>query len=179
MNNESESGDIWHEDEDTYWGGPLPKPGQGWALAASTYDGVPHWEPDWETIGKAVYAMSMLQELPNHRPDWGSLLHGFSRLHVLADPTMGWPPLRDFGDFLQIGDFFLPFTSQNELPARHLLYVLEDQPDRTDPLIAEFEKLAQRLREYPPLKHYFRKLCTDDEEGSRGLAGMVIKRRAD
>ena len=154
MNNESEHEDIWHEDEDTYWGGPLPKPGQGWALAASTYDGVPQWEPDWETIGKAVDALLMFQELPGHQPDWSSLLQGFTRLHVLADTTMGWPPLQDFGDFLQIGDYFIPLSSQNELPARHLLYVLEDQPDLTDPLLAEFAELTKRLREYPPLKPY-------------------------
>jgi hypothetical protein len=158
MNNESEPGDIWHDDEDTYWGGPLPKPGQGWTLAASTYDGVPRWEADWETIGKAVDAMSMFQELPDHLPDWGSLLDGFSRLHVLADAPMGWPPLRDLNDFLQIGDYFLPFTSQNELPARHLLYILEDQRDVTDPLLAEFEELAKRLREYPPLKPCVRRM---------------------
>ena len=163
MNNESEYEDIWHEDEDTYWGGPLPKPGQGWALAASTYDGVPQWEPDWEPIGKAVDALLMFQELPGHQPDWSSLLQGFRRLHVLGDTTMGWPPLQDFGDFLEIGDYFLPFTSQNEWGVRRLLYILEDQRDLTDPLLAEFAELAKRLREYPPLKRYFRKLSTDDK----------------
>jgi len=63
-------------------------------------------------------------------------------------------PLQDFGDFLQIGDYFLPFTSQNEWGVRRLLYVLQDQGDLTDPLLAEFEELAKRLREYPPLKPY-------------------------
>ena len=87
-------------------------------LVASTYDGVPRWEPDWESIGKAVDALLVLQELPGHQPDWPSLLHGFTRLHVLADKTMGSLPLQDFGDFLQIGGYFLPFTSQKELPAR-------------------------------------------------------------
>lgn len=146
--------DIWHQDEDTYWGGPLPNPGQGWALAASTYDGVQQWEPEWAAIGEAVEALAMFQELPGHQPEWVSLLQGFTRLHVLADETMRSPPLQDFGDFLQIGDYFLPFTSQNELPARHLLYVLEDQPAVTEPLLAEFKELIKRLREYPPLKPY-------------------------
>lgn len=146
--------DIWHEDEETYWGGPLPKPGQGWALAASTYDGVPQWEPEWEAIGKAVDALSMFQELPGHQPDWGVLLQGFAHLHVLAYATMGKPPLQDFSEFLQIGDYFLLFASQNEWGQRHLLYILEDQPELTDPLIAEFEELTKRLREYPPLNPY-------------------------
>lgn len=158
MNNESEHEDIWHEDEDTYWGGPLPKPGQGWALAASTYDGVPQWEPEWGPIGKAVDALLMFQELPGHQPDWASLLQGFTRLHVLADTTMGRPPLQDFGDFLQIGDYFLAFASQNEWGVRRLLYILENQRDLTDPLLAEFEQLAKRLREYPPLKPYVRRM---------------------
>lgn len=148
--------DVWHEDEETYWGGPLPKPGQGWSLAASTYDGVPRWTPNWKAIGEAVRALSMFQHLPEHKPDWASLLQGFSRLHVLADATMGSPPLQDFKDFLQIGDYFLPFTSRNEWGKRNLLYVIEDQPDNTDPLIAEFEEIAIRLRHYAPLQPYVR-----------------------
>ena len=148
--------DIWHEAEETYWGGPLPKPGQGWALAASTFDGVPQWEPKWKTIGNAVRALSMFQELPEHQPDWKTLLNGFTRLDVLAAETMKSPPLQDFGDFLQIGDYFLPFSSKNEPGSRHLLYILEEQPDLTNPLIAEFEQLTARLYEYPPLNPYVR-----------------------
>lgn len=146
--------DIWHDDEETYWGGPLPKPGEGWALAAGTYDGCPLWEPEWSGIGKAVEALSRLEEIPDHQPDWASLLRGFKHLNVLAEETMSQPPLQNFGDFLQIGDYFLPFASQSEWPARHLLYVIEDQPERTGPLLAEFEELTKRLREYLPLKPY-------------------------
>jgi hypothetical protein len=145
-------------DEDTYHGGSLPKPGQVWALAASTYDGVPQWEPDSKNIGKAVDELLMLQELPGHQPDWASLSEGFTRLHVLADTTTRSPPLQDFRDFLQIGEYFLPFTSQNERGVRRLLYVLQDQRDLPDPLLAEIEELAKGLREYPPLRPYVRYL---------------------
>lgn len=148
--------DIWHENEETYWGCALPKPGQGWTLAASTYDGVPQWEPQWKAIGDAVQALALFQELPGHKPNWTSLLKGLTRLHVLAAECMSSPPLRDFRDFLEIGDYFMTFTSQNEPGKRHLLYVIEDQPDETDPLIAELRELTRRLREYPPFKPYVR-----------------------
>ena len=148
--------DISYEDEDTYRGGPLPKPGQVWALAASTYDGVPQWEKDSKNIGKAMDALLMFQELPRCQPDWESLLQGFSRLHVHADTTTGRPPLQDFGDFLRVGDYFLSFASQNEWGVRRLLDILEDPRDLTDPLLADFEELAKRLRKYPPLKSYVR-----------------------
>jgi hypothetical protein len=146
--------DIWHEDEETYWGGPLPKPGEGWTLAASTYDGGPQWEPEWEGIGKAVRALSMFQELPDHQPDWAKLLRGFKHLKVLSKKTMPHPPLQHLSDFMQIGDYFLTLTSQNELPLSHLLYIIEDQPERTDPLLAEFDELRKRLRMYKPLQPY-------------------------
>jgi hypothetical protein len=146
--------DIWHEDEERYWGGPLPKPGEGWALAAATYDGVPQWQPGWEDIGKAVDALALLQEIPNHPPDWDQLLKGLQHLHVLKDSAMTQPPLREFRDFLLIGDLFLPFESQNEWGSRHVLYILEDQPALTEPLLAEFRELTDRLRRYPPLGAY-------------------------
>jgi len=148
--------DIWHEDEETYWGGPLPKPGQGWALAASTYDGMPQWEPEYAAIGRAVNALRMFQEIPSHEPDWGLLLKGFRHLHVLADEDMESPPLCDLDDFELIGDFFYVRESQNEWGSRFLVYILEDEPTLTDPLLAEFEELARRLREYPPLQPYVR-----------------------
>lgn len=146
--------DIWHEDEAMYWGGPLPKPGQGWTLAAATYDSIPQWQPGWEAIGRAVDALALLQELPGHQPDWEPLLKGLEHLHALKDPAMSKPPLNAFSDFLLIGDFFLPFESQNEWGSRHLLYIIEDQPARTDPLLAEFQTLTDRLRRYPPLGGY-------------------------
>ena len=67
---------------------------------------------------------------------------------------MGHPPLRDFGDFLLIGDFFLPFESQNELPPRHLLYILEDEPSLITALVTNFRQLTARLRGYPPLAEF-------------------------
>jgi hypothetical protein len=146
--------DLWHEDEERYWGGPLPKPGEGWVLAAATYDGVPQWQPGWEDIGKAVDALALLQEIPNHQPDWDQLLKGLQHLHVLKASAMTQPPLREFRDFLLIGDFFLPFESQNEWGSRRLLYILEDQPALTEPLLAEFRELTDRLRRYPPLGAY-------------------------
>ncbi len=152
MHDEAE--DIWHEDEEHYWGGSLPKPGEGWALAAATYDGLPQWQPGWEDIGKAVDALAMLQEIESHQPDWDQLLAGLEHLQVLKDPEMSRPPLRQFRDFLLIGDFFLPFESQNELGSRHLLYILEDQPTLTDPLLADFRELTDRLRRYAPLGAY-------------------------
>ncbi len=91
---------------------------------------------------------------PSHRPNWDELLAGFEHLHVLQDPGMSRPPLREFRDFLLIGDFFLPFTSRNEWGAEHLLYVVEDEPTQTDPLLAEFRQLTERLRLYPPLGAY-------------------------
>jgi hypothetical protein len=138
--------DIWHEDEDRYWGGPLPKPGEGWTLAAATYDGVPQWQPGWEEVGKVVEALALLQERSGHQPDWERLLKGLAHLHVLEDPAMSKPPLSDFRDFLLIGDYFLPFESQNELGSRHLLYILENKPKLADLLIAEFQELNRRLR---------------------------------
>lgn len=146
--------DIWHEDEETYWGGPLPKPGEGWVLAAGTYDGRLLWQPEWEGIGKAVQALSLFQEIPEHQPDWAFLLRGFKHLNVLAANTMSHPPLQACDDFLQIGDYFLVFSSQNELPARHLLYTVENKPERMQPLLAEFKELTKRLRDYGPLKPY-------------------------
>jgi hypothetical protein len=143
-----EAGDIWHEDEDRYWGGPLPKPGEGWTLAAATYDGVPQWQPGWEAIGEAVAALSRLQDVPDRQPDWDSFLKGLTHLRSLKDPAMGKPPLNSFGDFLLIGDFFLPFESLNEWGSRQLLFIIEDKPTITDSLLAEFGTLAMRL-----LKH--------------------------
>jgi hypothetical protein len=148
------AGDIWHEDEERYWGGPLPKRGEGWTLAAATYDGVPKWQPGWEDIGKAAGALAMLQEIPDHQPDWDLLLKDLRHLNALKDLPMSKPPLNEFGDFLLIGDFFLPFESQNEWGPRQLLYILEDQPTLTDPLLAEFRQLTDRLRRYPPLEAY-------------------------
>jgi len=146
--------DIWHEDEETYWGCALPTPIQGWTLAASTYDGIPMWEPRWRAIGNTVSALAMFYELPGHKPDWASLLKGLTRLHVLAEETIGSPPLQNFRDFLEIGDYFLTFTSRNEQGERNLLYIIKDKPDETNPLIGEFEELARRLRDYPPLRPY-------------------------
>jgi hypothetical protein len=61
---------------------------------------------------------------------------------------MGKPPQNSFGDFLLIGDFSLPFESLNEWGSRQLLFIIEDKPTITDPLLAEFGTLATRL-----LKH--------------------------
>jgi hypothetical protein len=146
--------DIWHEDEERYWGGPLPKPGEGWTVAAAAYDGVPQWQPGWEDIGKAVNALALLQEIPSHQPDWNTLLKDLQHLQVLTDPGMSQPPLREFRDFLLIGDSFLPFESQNERGTRHLLYVVEDEPALTEPLLTEFRTLLVRLRNYPPLSAF-------------------------
>jgi hypothetical protein len=72
--------------------------------------------------------MALPQEIPSRQPDWDQLLADLQHLQVLKDPEMSRPPSRQFRDFLLIGDFFLPFESQNELGSRHLLYILEDQP---------------------------------------------------
>jgi hypothetical protein len=113
---DDEAEDIWHEDEDRYWGGPLPKPGEGWALAAATYDGGPKWQPGWEAIGKAGVALALLREISHHQPDWDQLLKGLQHPQVLEDPVMRRPPLREFRDFMLIGDFFLPFKPKRMVP---------------------------------------------------------------
>jgi len=96
----------------------------------------------------------LLDELNGHSPDWDTLLDGFQHLNVLRNPELSWPPLNDFGDFLAIGDFFLPFSGSSEYGVGSLLYVVDGEPAVTDPLMKEFDELARRLREYPPLQPY-------------------------
>ena len=98
----------------------------------------------------------MLEELREHPSDWHSLLTGLRHLHVLEEEYIDWPPLNSFRDFMQIGDFFLTFESQNDLGAVELLYIMDDQPELTDPLLAELDELTHRLKAYPPLQPYVR-----------------------
>jgi hypothetical protein len=147
----SDDGD---EDDEDFWGCSLPKRGSGWAKVASNFDGAISWEPGWESIEKATTALSLLDELHDHTPDWDMLLAGFRYLHVLRNPEIGWPPLHDFSDFLAIGDFFLPFSGSNDYGVGSLLYIVEAEPGTTAPLIKEFDELHRRLREYPPLQPY-------------------------
>ena len=104
--------------------------------------------------GKAVDAMALLRDIPSHQPDWDQLLKGLQHLHVLKDSAVTQTPLRDFRAFLLIGNFFVPFESQNEWGSWHLLYILEDQPALAEPLLAEFRELPDRIRRYPPLGAY-------------------------
>jgi hypothetical protein len=144
------------DEDDSFWGGPLPQPGSGWTCAASCFDGALSWEPRWTSIEKAVAALSLLDELHSHTPDWDTLLAGFHYLHVLRDPDLSWPPLHDFNDFLAIGDFFLPFEGSNDYGTGSLLYIVDAEPAVTAPLMTEFDALVRRLREYPPLQSYVR-----------------------
>ena len=144
------------EDEESFWGGPLPGPDSGWALVVSCFDGACSWEPGWEPIERATSALGLLDELHGHTPDWDTLLAGFKHLHVLRDPGMRWPPLHDFRDFLEIGDLFLPFRGSNERGTGSLLYIDKDEPALVATLMEEFDELPRRLRDYPPLQPYIR-----------------------
>lgn len=146
--------DTTDDEEELFWGGPLPQPGSGWILVASCFDGAQSWEPGSESIERATSALFRLDELHGHTPDWDTLLAGFHHLHVLRNSEINWPPLHDFGDFLAIGDFFLPFRGSNDRGVGALLYMVEDEPILTAQLMAEFDELTRRLRQYPPLQPY-------------------------
>jgi len=142
------------QDEEAFWGCRLPKPSSGWVRVASCFDGDCLWKPGWESIERATRALFLLDELHGHTPDWGSLLAGFQQLHVLSKPYMKWPPLHHFGDFLELGDLFLNFEGSNDYSVGSLLYINEDQPVQAAALMAEFDELTRRLRDYPPLQPY-------------------------
>jgi hypothetical protein len=146
--------DSAEEDEESFWGCPLPGPDSGLALVVSCFDGARSWEPGWEPIEGATSALGLLEELPGHTPDWETLLAGLEHLQVLSKPDMKWPPLHDFSDFLEIGDLFHPFEGSNEHGTGSLLYIDKDQPVLSAALMAEFNELTRRLRDYPPLKPF-------------------------
>ena len=156
MSDDDDHIEFWDDDEERVWGSLLPKPGSGWSHVATKVEGGVTWEPGWPSIEKAVRALSMLEELREYPSDWHSLLTGLRHLHVLEEEYIDWPPLNSFRDFMQIGDFFLTFESQNDLGAVELLYIMDDQPELTDPLLAEFDELTHRLKAYPPLQPYVR-----------------------
>ena len=156
MNDDADPDEFGEDDEERVWGSLLPKPGSGWSHVATKVEGGVSWEPGWPSIENAVRAISMLQELRRHTPDWKSLLAGLRHLNVLQEDYIDWPPLNSFRDFMQIGDFFLTFESQDSLGTVELLYMMDDQPDQTEPLLAEFDELTRRLKAYPPLQPYVR-----------------------
>lgn len=146
--------DSAEEDEESFWGCLLPREDSGWALVVSCFDGARSWEPGWEPIERATSALELLDELPGHTPDWETLLAGFEHLRVLSNPDIKWPPLHDLSDFLEIGDLFLPFNGSNEFGTGAVLYIDKDQPVLTAAIMAEFDELTRRLRDYPPLKPF-------------------------
>lgn len=141
-------------DEEAYWGCTLPTPSDGWLRVAQSGENGTWWEDGWDSIRKTVQAIALLEEIPKHKPDWDTLLAGLKHLHVLKSEHMNWPPLCCLRDFMHIGNFFLHFDAKDPLSAEELLYI-EDSPSRA-PLLAEFEELYRRLREYPPLQPYVR-----------------------
>jgi hypothetical protein len=144
------------EDEEEFWGCALPKPESGWALVATSFDGAESWEPKWKAIEDAARALSLLEELRDHEPDWNTLLAGLKHLHVLKDPDIRWPPLHDFRDFMSIGDFFLSFEGSNDWGVGSAVYILDVDDASLNSLMLEFEELNRRLRAYPPLQPYVR-----------------------
>jgi hypothetical protein len=140
------------DDEEEFWGCTLPKPESGWALVATSFDGAESWEPKWKAIENAARALSLLEELHDHQPDWDTLLAGLTHLHVLKDSDIGWPPLHDFRDFMLIGDFFLSFEGSNDWGVGSAVYILDADHASLDTLMLEFEELTRRLRAYPPLE---------------------------
>lgn len=140
-------------DEEEFWGCTLPKPESGWALVATCFD-CATWEPKWEAVEGAARALSLLEELDEHQPDWDTLLAGLKHLHVLKDPDIGWPPLQHFFDFMLIGDFFLSFEGSNECGGGSAVYILDVDHAFIDSLMLEFDELTRRLRAYPPLQPY-------------------------
>lgn len=62
---------------------------------------------------------------------------------------------RTLATFSESGTISYASSAKNKLPARHSLYVLEDQPGHKDQLTAEFEELTQKLHEYRPLNPIF------------------------
>jgi hypothetical protein len=150
----TDEGDDEENDEEEFWGCKLPTPESGWVLVANSFDGAESWEPKWKPIEGAARALSLLEELHDHQPDWDTLLAGLKHLHVLNDPNMRWPPLHDFRDFMLIGDFFLSFEGSNDWGVGSAVYILDADKASTDALMLEFEELTRRLRNYPPLQPY-------------------------
>ena len=159
-NGKDDADDVHDEDEDEdeeeFWGCALPKPESGWALVATSFDGAESWEPKWKAIEDAARALSLLEELRDHQPDWDTLLAGLKHLHVLKDPDIQWPPLNDFGDFMSIGDFFLSFKGSNDWGVGSAVYILDVDDASLNSLLLEFDELTRRLRAYPPLQPYVR-----------------------
>ena len=126
-----------------------------WSLAAtgSVGDRI-YWQEKYSMIGRVVYLLSLLEEVPESDIEWNSLLLGLSDLDVLE--SMEYPPLYDESTIEEINGFLCitssPEDDENEIPcmsfSRIYIYI---ERDRESALIEQFNTLLIRLEDYKAL----------------------------
>jgi hypothetical protein len=132
-----------------------PSP-DAWKFIASEADNGRWWEENCPIIEEACGLLTLLEELDDGDSALPELINGLSRLQQF--PEMSFPPLSDIKDFQLYfdDDPFLVLTTQpdSNVCSAHRLYITADEPEKTEPLLAEFEELVRRLKAYPPLKRF-------------------------
>ena len=142
------------EGEDSEEEGPvLPGLDSGWVPVATNVDGQVEWAAGYEDIERCRDALSLLQEINEHHPDWTALLRGLKQLAVLEECDV---PLHTLGDFDQI-EGFLTIDYSNLWGYSEYLFISAEMSalDRRS-LFGEFAELARRLKSYEPLRDYWR-----------------------
>ncbi len=137
------------EDEDS----PEPPP-DTWKRIAYEGDNGRWWEDNCPIVEEASELLMRLGEVPSGKAALPELIRGLPLLHQL--PAMRFPPLSRIEDFdLYFDDWpFLVLTTQRDSTfcPEYRLYIAADQPEQTEPLLAEFAELNRRLKAYPPLQ---------------------------
>ena len=134
---------------------PEPPP-DVWKPIACEGDNGRWWEDNCPIIEEACSLLRLLEEIDGGRPALPELIKGLSRLQQF--PEMSFPPLSDIKDFQLYfdDDPFLVLTTQPDstVCSAHRLYITADEPEKTEPLLAQFEELVRRLKAYSPLKRF-------------------------